>query len=194
MSNIEPEVPINYQGIADEHIAALQKTHDAVMAQLGGGVFIGPVSRRKLISTAIVPDKFFKVVSAALDDDPSLAVVSPGAPGRMRKIVPLSGAVRSMGDFYELLARSCRETDLLRRSEAGEDAFRVYNVAKSYNRARDPEQFIPRITAMKEALGARGRRSPEAKKKRDEAKAKANVQAPTNKDDHAAAVTPKETK
>jgi hypothetical protein len=183
MSNIEPEVPINYQALVDQHIAAVQAMHDALMAQLGGGVFIGPVSRRKLAFTAGLPDKFFRVVSGAVDEDPALAAARPEAHSRLRNIVTLSGAVRTLRDFHERLARSSRETDLLRRSEAGEDGLRVYNVAKSYNRTRDPEQLSPRVKEMKEALGARGNRSlSAAKKKKDD----------SQKDDKT--VTPKETK
>jgi hypothetical protein len=174
MSNIEPEVPINYEAIADQHIAALQALHDATMAQLGGGLFIGPVSRRKLISSAVLPDKFFRAVATALEEDDVLGSVSPQGAGKLRNVIPQSAALRKVRDFHQFLARSYSETDTVRRSTAGDDALRIYNVAKSFNRLRDNQEFVPRLKAMQEALGPRGRRSASvknAKKKKDAATA-----------------------
>jgi hypothetical protein len=185
MSNIEPEVPINYEAIAEQHIAALQAMHDATMQQLGGGLFIGAVSRKKLMSSATLPDKFFHMVATALEEDEVLGNTSPQAAGRLRKVVPQSAALRKIRDFHEFLARSYSETDTVRRSKAGDDALRIYNVAKSFNRLRDSEELIPRLKAMQEALGARGRRTADAKKKIAEARAAKTT---------AVAVIPKETK
>ena len=186
MSNIEPEVPINYEAIAEQHIAALQAMHESTMLQLGGGLFIGPVSRRKLISASVLPDKFFQVVATALDEDPVLANARPGAAGKLRTVVPQSGALRKIAEHHEFLARSYRETDTVRRADAGDEAFRIYNIAQSFNRVRDTKELVPRLKAMKEALGARGRRTAEVKKKMAEAKA---AKAAT-----AIAIPPKETK
>lgn len=158
MSTIEPEVPINFEAVAEQHVGAMQAMHEATMQQLGGGVFIGPVSRRKLTSTANLPDKFFKVIGKTLEEQPLLASVSPQLAAKTRRVVPLSEALTLIAESHEFLARSCRETIAVRRSEVGEEALRVYGVAKSYNRVRDLEQFIPHANAMKDALGARGRR------------------------------------
>lgn len=153
MSNLQPEAFPNYLGLARSHMDNLQAAHEATLAQLGGGAFVGPVARRKLTLMASTPDRFIAAVASTLEENPALATLSPRSPAEMRGAVAATAALTEMADRYELLGRECRETVAVRRAQVAEDAMRAYNICKSANRVSDLREAIPQVKDMKAALG-----------------------------------------
>ena len=157
MSNIEPEAPPNFLAIARQHLDSVQAIHNAVVEQLGGGAFVGPVQRKKLTLMAATPDKFIAAVAVTLEENPKLASLSPRTAAEMRRAVAVTAALTEIANRYELLARGCRDTVAVRRAEVAQDAMRAYGVCKSANRVADGEELVPAVQGMKAALGRTGR-------------------------------------
>jgi hypothetical protein len=158
MTTIPLEPPIDYDALAQAFLDGIQNLHETTDQKMGGLLNVGPAIRRRLASTAGIPNKLILAVAQTLDEHPALAALSPRSAAKMREIVAFSVALNAVTDRLELLARTYRETIAVRRSDVVEDVLRMYKVAKSMNRASDLQQYFPQVEALREALGPRGRK------------------------------------
>lgn len=156
MTNIPFETPINYEALARSFLDGLDGLQLTATEQLGALLFVGPTIRKRLNSTAAVPDKFIIAVATMLEEQPQLGSLSPRAAGKMKETLALAGALDLIASRLELMARNYRETIAARRYEVGADALRMYSVAKGMNRINDPEELVPNVAVVRQALGRSG--------------------------------------
>lgn len=147
-----------------EAIPSHQETAQAMMIQLrqiattvAGFAHLSSTRRRKITSSASLPDAFLQAVAVACDATPHLASSSQISGAEIRDGLGFSQAYTSVADELELLARGLRGTVANRRFDLGQRALRAYGMAKSINRPEDRELLIPHLADMKRTLG-RGRR------------------------------------
>jgi hypothetical protein len=165
MTSIPLEVPIDYDALANAFLDGIQHLHDDTDAKMGALLNVGASARRRLAAMAAVPDKLILAMAQTLDEQPGLAGLSPRSSLKMREIIAFTHAVSAITDVLERLARTYHETIIARRADVVEDVLRMYQVAKSMNRASDLQQYFPQVEALKEALGPRGRKGVSKKAK-----------------------------
>lgn len=151
MSNVI-ETPVSNDTAAGEMLVQLR----AIVQQIRGFGFLGKGTRRQLTTSATLPDPFLLSLAVALDALPMLASASRITSAQLREVVDFSNAFTPVAAELQLIARGLEETIAARRAEAGQEALRTYSTAKSFNRPRDHEQFVPHLAEMKFNLG-RGR-------------------------------------
>jgi hypothetical protein len=159
MTSIPLEVPVDYDALAKAFLDGIQHLHEDTDAKMGGLLNVAAPARRRLAAIAAVPDKLILAMAQTLDEQPGLAGLSPRSSLKMREIIAFTHAVNSITDVLERLARTYHETIVVRRADVVEDVLRMYQVAKSMNRASDLQQFFPQVEALKDALGPRGRKA-----------------------------------
>jgi len=113
---------------------------------------------RKLINPASLPDDFLEAVAVALDAYPNLALASGVSAAEIRDLIAFSRANRPVVDEYRIAATSLLQEILTRRAHTGQQALKVYDMVQAMNRPNDQAMLVPHITAMRRALGNRGRK------------------------------------
>lgn len=147
------ETPVPHTEAANTIIAQLR----AISQSIQGFNFAAPGQRRRLSSTASVPDDFLLTVALALETAPDIAVAAKIQPVELRDIVNYSNAFRTVATELEVVARGLRETIDARRFDLGNRALRAYAMARKFTRPSDRDLLIPHLREMQRTLG-RGRR------------------------------------
>jgi hypothetical protein len=157
MTTIPIEPTINYEALARSFLDGLDGLQQNATGQLGGLLTVGATVRKRMNSTAAVPDKFIIAVASMLEEQPLLGSLSPRTAGKMKDVLALTGALDLIASRLEAMARTYRETIAARRYEVGADALRMYSVAKGMNRTNDPAELVPNVPTVQQALGRTGR-------------------------------------
>jgi hypothetical protein len=129
---------------------------DLVQSRVPGFALAAKGRRRRITSTASLPDAFFEAVAAACGVHSELAAAGSVSAGQLRDVVARSRLRASLAEELRILARGVDDTDAEDRNEHGQRALRIYNVAGRINRPEEREMLIPHLAAMKRTLN-RGR-------------------------------------
>jgi hypothetical protein len=118
---------------------------------------IPTAQRRRIITSAAVPNQFLLTMAQALDAVPALAAASELTSTDLRNAVTFSQEYLALVNEMAIGARGLKETVDVWRAEAGQAALRAYALAKGLNRPSDRDLLVPYLGELKRALG-RGNR------------------------------------
>ena len=153
-----PPTPINHEAIAE----AIMLQAREIAQSINGFGYAATGRRRKISSTANLPDEFLEAVAVACDASPQLAAASELTGAELRSLITSSRAYTSAANELRLIGRGLDDTVAEHRSEVGQKALRAYAIAKSINRPDERELLIPHLENMKLTLN----RGPRPSKKK----------------------------
>ena len=156
MSTI-PDVPQTHNDAARHLMLALRTLRESIP----GLVLIPNERLKELVTAASVSDDFLETVTNSVEATPDLAAVSKLVPGEVRDVVEFSRAYNGAMDEVDLLRRMLRHTIIVRRARVGQEALKVFALAKSLNRPRKSDLLVPHIEAMRRTLARARRKSPD---------------------------------
>jgi len=144
-----PDVPQSHDDAARELLLGVRSLRESVP-----GLVLLPKERlMELINAATVPDEFLEAVLIGSEATSDLAAVSKLDRAEVRDVIAFSRAYGGAMDETELLHRMVKHTIILRRAKVGQEALRVFALAKGLNRPRKSGLLVPHIEAMRRALG-----------------------------------------
>lgn len=112
---------------------------------------------RRMFATAATPDRFFDKTAVVVEQVPPLARTSLLSPAEYRDVIVFTSQYEMLANDLEQLAREVRGMILVVRHDGGQEALRVYRVARSFNRPADRQVLVPYIDMLQEALGRTSR-------------------------------------
>lgn len=135
---------------------------------LDGFGYLTVEERVRLARASGVSDEFLDLGADAIEQSPVLGGISRTTPAAMRNVAQLSVALDGLINELERLLRGLRDTRLIARAEAGEEALRVYTVAQKLHRPRDGDGSAASATVQqmrRELLSGRATSTAVARKK-----------------------------
>ena len=123
-----------------------------------GFVHLTPSYRRQINSAATLPDHFYLIGGAAIDDHECMSSIAKLNGAQVRNMLTSSDALKGLANELELLAKGVRSTAAARRAYVGERLLLAYEVAKRMNRTRSREEYIAYVDQMRDILRSRRKR------------------------------------
>jgi hypothetical protein len=145
-----PEVPSSTH---EETARAMMVQVRQLAESITGFTYTAPGRRRKLTSTASLPDAFLQSLAVACDASPVLGVSAQLTANELREAIEYKRVYSSLADELELLAKGLRDTIAEHRSDIGQRALRAYEIAKRLARPDDRKALVPHLQNMKRDLG-----------------------------------------
>jgi signal transduction histidine kinase len=135
---------------------------------LEGFGYLTVEERARLARASAMSDEFLDLGANAIEQSTVLEHASRATPGAMRDVVQLSVALDGLINELDRLLRGLRDTRMIARAEAGEEALRVYTVAQKLHRPRDGDGSAASATVQqmrRELLSGRAASIAAARKK-----------------------------
>ena len=153
----ENEVPTPIPTLSHAEVArqAIERIRQALEVT-GSTTLTDTAEHRRLNPLARVTDEMLERAAASLDTYPSLAATSEFTSAQIRDVIALSLAYRSIVDEFRLATRKLVQRITTIRAEVGEQALKIYGVAKQLNRPAQKAMLVPHVVAMRQAMGRRG--------------------------------------
>jgi len=146
------------QAIYEQTAMAMLQQLRALALSVPGFAHVPALRRRKITTTASLPDAYLHAVSVACDASEHLALSSQITGAELRDGISFSRAFRAVADELELIAYALRGTVAERRYDIGRRALRAYSIAKGVNGSRDSAVLIPHVATMARTLNRSGRK------------------------------------
>ncbi len=147
-----PPIPIDHEQLASTIMASARESAQSVP----GFVFAAKGRRRKITTSASVPDSFLEAVAVACVASPHLSEANEITPAELRACITFSRAYKSVANEYVVIARGLLDTVAEHRNSVAQRARRVYSMVKDLNHPEERELLVPHAEDMRRTLG-RGR-------------------------------------
>jgi hypothetical protein len=130
---------------------------ELVQSGIPGFALAAKGRRRKITTTASLPDAFLEAGAAACGVHPDLTASAGMSAAAIRESIAYSRVYASVAEELRILARGVDDTVAEDRNRVGQGVLTMYYVAERINRPEDRELLIPHLAAMKRTIN-RGRK------------------------------------
>ncbi len=133
------------------------------LQQLAGNTTIlQAAQRKKFNTTASVSDEAIESVAVLFERYPALAALCEANPAKMRDAINYSRALSPVIAELKLAIIILQQAILGRRSEAGDQVFKAYTLARRLNRRGDKTLLVPHVEALRAMIVRRGKKAEKA--------------------------------